>query len=93
MKRSDETAAITAREAEAARHLAQLREFRDAGERLADGFARSGLHVKAATLRGALVILANQTVEDRLLAIPGYRAAIVALDAIVDGRLPKFYVG
>ncbi len=60
--------------------------FRRAGEALAKDHDRAGLHLKAAALRGALVVLGNQVVEEVRLAEPGYQAAIVALSEISDGR-------
>ncbi len=63
-----------------------FRAFRLAGEALAKDHDRAGLHLKAAALRGALVVLGNQTVEEVRLGEPGYQAAIVALSEISDGR-------
>jgi hypothetical protein len=70
--------------------LAAFRDFRRAGEALAADHDRAGLHLKAAALRGALVVLGNQTVEEVRLAEPGYQATIVALSEISDGRFPRF---
>jgi hypothetical protein len=67
---------------EADRTLRLYREFREAGEALADDLARAGLPVKAAVLRGSLVILANATIDEGRLAEPGYTEALVALHEV-----------
>jgi len=69
---------------EADRTLRLYREFREAGEALADDYARSGFPVKAAVLRGSLVILANATINEGRLAEPGYIEALVALYEIAS---------
>lgn len=71
--------------ARSVRHLLILQEFRDAGEALAESFDRAGLAVKASAVRGALVILANQTIDAKRLAEPPYSAAILALHEITQG--------
>ena len=64
--------------------LQHFEDFRRAGEAVADDHERDGLAVKAAALRGALVILGNQVIESARLNEPGYSEALIALYEITS---------